>query len=452
MKFFNFTAVTLTLASYSVLYAKDKPNILIIVADDYGYSDSSFNPFHSPEVSTPNIDRLAKSGVTCTDGYVTAHISSATRAGLMTGRYQQRYGLYTAGEAGSGLDMSAKIIPQYLKEQGYTTGQFGKWHLGPDIQWSPYKRGFDYQFGFLGRGAHDYFYLNDPKDPIYRNDVEIEEKGYLTDRLGEEVVDFISRNKENPFFAYLAFNAVHSPMQAPEKDIALFNTPDTTRNIMLAMIHRMDEAIGKVLDKLEEDNLRDNTLIFFISDNGGELKLKAENKPFNGGKHMDYEGGIHVPFLVSWPSQLEQSICSTPVISLDILPTILAALGQENKYDMNSSFDGKNILPLLKGNDKIEDRVFYWSGGSLDPWWAIRKDDWKVVGNKDKRQLFNLKKDIGEKTDLSEQYPEKMKELVALHNAWLEKMADPVNKANYKRWSKGRLNKSDLKREKKNNE
>lgn len=176
-----------------------KPNILIIVADDYGYSDTSTNPYCSKEVSTPNIDRIAASGVICSNGYVSGHISSATRAGLMTGMYQQRFGLYTAGEAGSGLDMQARIFPQYLKEAGYVCGQFGKWHLGPTPEWSPYKRGFDYQFGFLGRGAHDYFKLNDPKDPIYRNDQEIEEKGYLTFRLADEVSEFIERNAKNRF-------------------------------------------------------------------------------------------------------------------------------------------------------------------------------------------------------------------------------------------------------------
>jgi arylsulfatase A-like enzyme len=358
--------------------------------------------------------------------------------------YQQRFGLYTAGEAGSGLDMNVRIFPQYLAEAGYVSGQFGKWHLGPTAEWSPYKRGFDYQFGFLGRGAHDYFKLNDPLDPIYRNDEVVEESGYLTTRLGEEASQYIERNADKPFFAYLAFNAVHTPMEAPREEIARFNTADTTRNVMLAMIKCMDDAVGQVLNTLEREGLRDNTLIFFISDNGGALKLSSENKPLNGGKHMDYEGGIRVPFYVSWPAIIEPSVCDEPVIALDILPSSLSAAGLDSGV---ADFDGVNILPALSRGEKLAERPLYWSGGSMDPWWGIRLGDWKMVGNKGQAQLFNLRRDIGETHDLAAQEPEKFAELKSLHDAWLDQMKEPVNPKNMKRWAPGAMSKGEAKKQ-----
>ena len=412
---------------------QSSPNIVVIVADDYGYSDNSVNPHHAPEVNTPNIERIAKTGVNCTNGYVTAHISSCTRAGLMTGMYQQRFGLYTAGEAGSGLDMSATIFPQYLKPAGYVSGQFGKWHLGPDPSWSPYKRGFDYQFGFLGRGAHDYYKLDDPTDPIYRNDQEVGEKGYLTDVLANEVSQFITKNKNNPFFAYVAFNAVHTPLQAPVEEIRKFSTKDSTRNVMLAMGKRLDDGVGVILDALEKNGLRDNTIVFFISDNGGSLGATSQNKPLRGGKHTDYEGGIRVPFFVSWPVQIKAgTVCENPVIALDILPTCLKAASVTPPA--TAKMDGIDIMPILTGKATDYERPLYWCGGSADPWWAIRKGDWKIVGTKGDTYLYNVKKDIGEDKDLKSGNMKKFDELKALHDKWLAEMKDPVGEKNFKRW------------------
>ena len=201
-----------------------RPNIVLIVADDLGYADVGFNPRHPAEVTTPHLDALARRSVICRQGYVTGNVCSPTRAGLMTGRYQQRLGLYTGGEAGSGLPMSETIFPQYFKPAGYATCQLGKWHLGPTPEWSPALRGFDEVFGFLGRGAHDYFKLDDPDDPIYRGTTPVKESGYLTDRLGEEAVSFIERHRDGPFFLYLAFNAVHAPLQAPADEVARYDT------------------------------------------------------------------------------------------------------------------------------------------------------------------------------------------------------------------------------------
>ena len=423
--------LSLTLA-FSVHAAEQKPNIVVIVADDLGYADVTFNPQHPKEIVTPNLDSLAKAGVICRQGYVTGHVCSPTRAGLMLGRYQQRLGLYTGGEAGSGVPMNEKLFPQYLKPAGYATGQFGKWHLGPDLAWSPALRGFDEVFGFLGRGAHDYFKLDDPNDPIYRGTEVVKETGYLTDRLGEETAAFITKHKAGPFFAYLAFNAVHAPLQAPEDEIAKLNTGNQDRDARLAMGKRMDDAIGKVMTALKDGGVWENTLIFFISDNGGPLAQSADNTPLRGGKHTDYEGGVRVPFLICWPAQLKPGEWQSPVTSLDILPTALAAAGIATPAE--TRLDGQNLLPLLKGETQPPSRDFFWCSGSDEGWWAVRSGDWKLVGEKDKLGLFDLSKDVSEANDLAKQMPEKVAELTKLHDAWLAEMAKPV-KAGEKRYN-----------------
>jgi arylsulfatase A-like enzyme len=429
MKKLAFALLFLLGASLSA--AESKPNIIVVVADDLGYADVLFNSLHPKEIKTPNLDSLAKQSVICRQGYVSGHVCSPTRAGLMTGRYQQRLGLYTGGEAGSGLPMTETIFPQFLKPAGYATGQFGKWHLGPDPAWSPALRGFDEVFGFLGRGAHDYFKLDDPNDPIYRGTQVIQEKGYLTDRLGEETVAFISQNKTKPFFAYLAFNAVHAPLQAPDDEVAKFNTGNPDRNVLLAMGKRLDDAMGKIISTLKQENLWENTLIFFISDNGGPLAQSANNTPLRGGKHTDFEGGIRVPFLISWPAQLKPGDWHSPVSSLDILPTALAAAGVAAPTE--KPLDGQNLLPLLRGESPPQPRDLFWCSGSDEGWWAVRSGDWKLVGEKGRLSLFDLSRDVSESNDLASQQPDKIAELTRLHNAWLGEMAKPV-KAGEKRY------------------
>ena len=429
--FMALSAATCFAESVKASNTASLPNIVLIVADDLGYADVRFNPLHPNEIVTPHLDALAKQSVICRQGYVSGHVCSPTRAGLMTGRYQQRLGLYTGGEAGSGLPMSETIFPQYLKPAGYVTAQFGKWHLGPTPEWSPALRGFDEVFGFLGRGAHDYFKLDDPDDPIYRGTKMVHEKGYLTDRLGDETSAFISRNKNKPFFAYLAFNAVHAPLQAPADEISKFNTANPDRNTLLAMGKRMDDAIGKVMATLKQEGVWGNTFIFFISDNGGPLAQMADNTPLRGGKHQDYEGGIRVPFLVSWPEKLTPGESQVVASSLDILPTVMAACGVPAPKD--KPYDGINLLPLLRGEASPQPRNLFWCSGSEEGWWAVRSGDWKLVGEKARVGLFELCKDLSEKNDLSKQMPEKVAELTRLHDVWLADMANP-DKAGAKRY------------------
>ena len=409
-----------------------QPNIVVILTDDQGYADVSYNSHHPKEVSTPNIDKLARTSVICTAGYTSGHVCSPTRAGLMTGRYQQRFGIYTAGEGGSGVPLSETFFPQHLKKAGYTSGAFGKWHLGVDIKYNALHRGFDEFYGFMGRGAHDYFDLNTPDHPIYRGLKPIKDKGYLTDRITEEAVSFIQRHKDKPFFAYVAYNAVHSPAQAPAADIRK-ETDDPARNTLMAMLRSLDAGVGKIVDTLKTEGVYDNTLLFFLTDNGGSKVMHANNAPLRGYKQQDYEGGVRVPFIVSWPAKLKGgTTCPVPLMSIDILPTALAAAGAGRTGKL--PFDGRNILPALEGKtDKVHDQL-YWSSAAGKGAWAIRAGKWKLVGLKDRLELFDLETDISEAKDLARKHPERVKTLKQLHDSWLDEMAEPANGA-AKRWS-----------------
>jgi len=411
-----------------------RPNIVVIVSDDQGYADVSYNRHHPKEVATPHTDALARSGVVCTSGYTTGAVCSPTRAGLMTGRYQQRFGIYTAGAGGSGVPLDEVMFPQYLKKAGYVSGAFGKWHLGLEPPYNPVNRGFDEFYGFMGRGAHDYFDLtidnNRFGSPIYRNLEPINDKGYLTHRITDEAVSFINRHKDKPFFAYVAYNAVHAPAQAPEEDINRYDTGDEARDILMAMLKHLDDGVGKIIATLKEAGVYDNTLVFYLSDNGGSKAMHADNTPLRGFKQQEYEGGVHVPFIVSWPGRLNRGMtCAVPVVSFDILPTALAAAGIDPPE--NRILDGKNILPALEGKTgKLHDSIC-WNSGDGD--WAIRYGDWKLVGIKDKVEMFNLKDDLSETTDLAGKHPEKVRQLKKIYNTWLDEMAEPLGGA-FKRW------------------
>lgn len=426
-------AITLSLIGMPFfVLAGEKPNIVIILTDDQGYADVSYNPHSPPEVSTPNIDALAHSSVICTQGYTSGHVCSPTRAGLMTGRYQQRFGIYTAGEGGSGVPLNEVFIPQRLKPAGYVSGALGKWHLGLTKEYHAMNRGFDEFYGFMGRGAHPYFDHSDMNHPIYRGFKPIKEEGYLTTRITEEAVDFISHHKKEHFFLYVAYNAVHSPPEAPKEDIKNL-TGDEKRDTLMAMIKHLDMGVGEIVKSLKKHDIYDNTLLIFLTDNGGSNAMSANNAPLRGFKQMDYEGGVHVPFIVSWPAQLKGvKKCDVPMWSIDLFATALDAAGLPLPRD--KPLDGKSILPALKGEtDKLHD-AFYWSSGGAKGKWAIRSGDWKLVAEKKRIELFNLDKDLSEATDLAVKQPKVVSELTDKYNEWLDKMADPVSKQG-KRWN-----------------
>src|SRR5262245_44815552 len=384
-----------------------KPNFIVIVGDDMGYADVGSHG--CKDIPTPNLDALAKAGTRFTNGYVSGPYCSPTRAGLLTGRYQTRFGHEFNPGVGAemGLPLTETTLADRLKAAGYATALVGKWHLGSAEKFHPQKRGFDEFFGFLG-GAHSYFPAKGKADTILRGTKPADEKEYLTDSIGREAVAFVDNHKAKPFFLYLAFNAVHTPMHATDERLKKFeDIKDNTRRTYAAMMWAMDEAIGKLLAKLKDEKLEDNTLIFFISDNGGPTMTGTTingsvNTPLRGSKRTTLEGGIRVPFFVTWPAKVPAGkVYDKPVIQLDILPTALSAAGVEAKADWK--LDGVNLLPHLTGEVKTAPHdVLYWRFGQQ---MAIRKGKWKLVrydanaeGGKgvSPLRLYNLADDIGE--------------------------------------------------------
>jgi arylsulfatase A-like enzyme len=409
-----------------------KPNIIVIVGDDMGYADVGIHG--CKDIPTPNLDALAKAGTRFTNGYVSGPYCSPTRAGLLTGRYQTRFGHeFNPGggaKAGDvGLPLSEMTLADRLKAAGYATALVGKWHLGNAEKFHPQKRGFDEFFGFLG-GAHPYFPAKMKGDTILRGTKPAEETEYLTDAFGREAVAFVDRHKAKPFFLYLAFNAVHTPMHATDARLKKFeDIKDTQRRTYAAMMWAMDEAIGKLLAKLKDEKLEQNTLVFFVSDNGGPTMQGTTingsvNTPLRGSKRTTLEGGIRVPFFVKWPAKVPAGqVYDNPVIQLDVLPTALAAAGVETKGDWK--LDGVNLLPHLTGETKTAPHdALYWRFGQQ---MAIRMGEWKLVrydanaeGGKGVSpvRLYNLAEDVGEKTDLAAKQSEKVKELQAAWDKW----------------------------------
>lgn len=431
LKYAGAGLATLTVpASFSAaeVLAKRRPNIIVIVSDDHGYAEIGVQG--CKDIPTPNIDSIARNGVRFTSGYVSCPVCSPTRAGLITGRYQQRFGHeFNPGPAGQasedfGLPLTETTLASRLKSAGYTTGIVGKWHLGYSEKYWPLERGFDEFFGFLG-GAHSYMdSASDRANPIMRGSRKVEEKEYLTDAFAREAVAFIERHRQRPFFLYLAFNAVHSPLQAPQKYLDRFSEiSDPKRRTFAAMLSAMDDAIGRVLETVRKNGLEEDTLIFFLSDNGGPTaQISSRNDPLRGFKGDVYEGGIRVPFLVQWKGRIPAGrVYEKPVISLDIVPTALAAAGVKAG---NAKFDGVNILPYLIGSRGTPHEALYWRFGSQ---YAIRKGNWKLVKiGGGQPELYDLAADIGEKIDLAAQKPEKVKGLDAQLMKWNSELAEPL--------------------------
>lgn len=402
-----------------------KPNIVVIVADDLGYGDLGVHG--GKDIPTPHIDALAKAGVRATSGYVSGPYCSPTRAGLMTGRYQQRFGHeFNPGGRGPenfGLSLDEVTLPSRLKAAGYVTGMVGKWHLGFDPQFQPTQRGFDEFFGFLG-GAHGYFPAANA-EPIYRGNTPVEESSYLTDAFAREAVSFIDRQKDKAFFLYLPFNAVHNPQHAPKDLLERFSSiADERRRTYAGMLSSMDSAIGQVVAKLKEHQLEENTLVFFISDNGGPVANGSTNPPLNGQKATTWEGGIRVPFFVKWPAKIKAgTVYEQPVIQLDILPTALAAA--EAPATGKAALDGVNLLPYLTGEKTgVPHERLYWRFGKQI---ALRQGDWKLlkVAGDTQPRLYNLKDDIGEQKDLAGAEPERLQKLQAAWDAWDQTLVEP---------------------------
>ncbi len=407
-----------------------QPNIVVIISDDMGYADIGCQG--CKDIPTPNIDSVARKGVRFTNGYVSCPVCSPTRAGLATGRYQQRFGheFNTGPPPGGlrehvGLPLTEVTMADVLKSAGYVTGAVGKWHLGMAPHFHPFKRGYDEFFGFL-HGGHSYI---EPGlgtfNPILRGTKPVDEKKYLTDAFSREAVAFVERHHNEAFFLYLAYNAVHTPMQAPQRYKDSFkHITEQKRRIYAGMLTAMDEGIGKLLAKLRELGLEKDTLLFFINDNGGPTGANgSRNDPLRATKGTMYEGGVRVPFMVQWPGYLKAGgTYNNPVVSLDILPTAAAAGGAE--LPSGRKFDGVNLLPFLTGEKKqTPHETLFWRSGRNH---AARKGDWKLVKMGNETGLYNLASDIGETKDLKREKPDVLKEMQDAYERWDSQMIDPL--------------------------
>jgi arylsulfatase A-like enzyme len=419
--------------SWTCAQEGSRPNVLLIVADDMGYHDLSLHG--NTNFPTPRIDALAASGVRFTSGYASASVCSPTRAGLLTGRYQQRFGHESNPPAGTtrGLPTNEVTLATLLKSAGYATGCVGKWHLGEPAQFYPTVRGFDEFFGFTG-AARSYFPIASPKsyEVLTSNGVVQPEIGYTTDRFGQAATNFIHRHAAEPWFLYLCFNAVHSPLEADPARVARltnYSYPDTNRLLQAAVTLALDDNVGLVLDTLERLGLATNTLVFFINDNGGDPDWPSDNWPLRDAKVSLYEGGIRVPFLVRWPGRIPPGqVVTEPVISLDIVPTALAAAGASPPS--RRPLDGVNLLPLLAGqtNALPRDTLCWRMRGRTLGQSAVRRGDWKLHINDTNGvvQLFRLNPDgTGEYTDLARDNPAKVLELMAAFARWEAGTTEP---------------------------
>ena len=402
-------------------------NIVIIVADDLGYADLGVQG--SPDVLTPGIDSLAADGARLTNAYVSSPVCSPTRAGLLTGRYPQRFGLEFNPPNPSppefGLPRGETTLAEELKGAGYVTGLVGKWHLGTEAEFHPLNRGFDEFFGFLG-GSHSYRDWSSGDDPVLRGFEPVEDGAYLTDAFGREAVSFIRRHADEPFFLYLSYSAVHRPMEKPpRKYMDRFpDVADPLRRKLLAMLSAMDDGIGAVLDEIDAAGLGQSTLVIFLSDNGAPTDLNGSlNTPLRGGKEELFEGGIRVPFIVRWDGRVPAGVeFDLPVIQLDVYSTALAAAGIEGPADRE--IDGVDLIPHLDGtNAGPPHAALFWRYGEPS---AVRKGDWKLLSSgAGPSQLFDLADDIGETADLAASMPEVVSELEAELAGWQAQLPPP---------------------------
>ena len=410
--------------------APEAPNVIVIFVDDLGYNDVSFNG--AEQIDTPNLDRLAAEGVTFTNGYVTASVCSPSRSGLLTGRYPARFGLednlaYNPFDKSLGLPTREKLLPFYLDHAGYYTGVVGKWHLGAARKFTPLQRGFDYFYGFLG-GGHDYWKIDasDAGNKLLLSLVENQSPasftGYLTDALTDKALEFVNEDREQPFFLYLPYNAPHSPFQAPAELIEKYaHVSGDDRRIYLAMVDSLDQNVGRLLEALEQSGKRDNTIIFFLSDNGGDVSRGAmDNGELRDGKGSLYEGGIRVPFVASWPARWPQGETYDPVvISLDIFATALG-VAKATVTDQSRPIDGVNLDPYLRAEQEGRPHeAVFWRETRSDKVSVVRSGDMKLIQvDGGTAMLFNLANDIGEEHDLFETETETAVKLADLWNQW----------------------------------
>ena len=431
------------------------PNIVFIFIDDMGWRDVGF--MGSTYYETPHIDKLAGQGMIFTNAYSNAPNCAPARACLMSGQYGPRHGVYTVDSSSRGPSKRRKLIPientkvlasnvvtiaEAIKPAGYVSASMGKWHLGTDPHVGPTGQGFDVNVGGFSAGHPPKGYFVPYGNPELPDGPPGE---YLTDRLTEEALKFIETNKNKPFFLYLPHYAVHTPLQAKAELIEKYKKKPGSNGqnnpTYAAMIESTDQGIGRIMDKLDELNLANNTVVFFFSDNGG-VRTITSNAPLRGGKGMLYEGGIREPMLVRWPGLVKPgSRCETPIIGIDFYPTLLEIAGI--RKPKGKLLDGKSIVPLLKGGHRLSRKALFWhfpaylqgrAEGARDPYFrtrpggAIRAGDWKLIEyfEDGALELYNLKDDLGEKKNLAKVIPDKTAELHSQMLAWRKAVNAPV--------------------------
>ncbi len=424
--------------------SQSSPNIIIILTDDMGYADVGFNG--CLDIPTPNIDKIASQGVKFTNAYVSYAVCGPSRAGLITGRYQDRFGfsrnpLFAPNDPNMGLPLTEETLAEALKKANYKSVVLGKWHLGAHESLRPLNRGFDDFFGFLS-GGHEYFPENwtlqneyevkaqfDPyRTKLLRNNIRVEEEAYLTDALSREAVNYIEKYKNQPFFMYLAYNAPHAPLQATEKYLNRFdNIQDPKRKTYAAMVSAVDDGVGIILDKLEALNLSENTIVFFLSDNGGPEKTNgSDNGLLRGGKGDVFEGGIRIPFAMKWPKKISGGLVfDSPIISLDIFSTVIVQT--QKIIQTKNKLDGVNLIPYLTGdNNEKPHELLFWRKFDQENY-AIRNSSGdKIIGLKHGVKLFNLNENIGEDDTLIQNNTESLNELKNQYEKWNSQMITPV--------------------------
>ncbi len=419
-----------------VSLASSQPNIILLYSDDAGYADFGFQPGCVDDMKklTPNIDSIAKDGVRLTDAYMSGCVCSPSRAGLMTGRYQQRFGYDNNLPPGTqnGLDLKETFGAKRLQKLGYRTGIVGKWHLGYPAAFHPNKRGFDRFYGLL-QGSRPYYPMDEPTSDrvIQENGKTTKESGYVTDRFGDAAVRFIQSNKDNPFYLFVSFTSPHGPLEPKKEDLKrLAHIQEAKRKNYAGLVVSLDDNVGKILTALKECGIEKNTLVIFTNDNGGQTQLGADNGKLKGKKGTLWEGGTRVPWAMRWPEKIKPgSVIKDPVISLDILPTVVEMSG--SKVSSEWKLDGRSLLPLLTGEKQsLPERALHWRQHGPKGNIAMREGRWKLIYNRrtkgSKPELYDLSSDVGETKDLASVHPEVVADLTKKMAAWESQMKDPI--------------------------
>ncbi|HEY9183222.1 MAG TPA: sulfatase-like hydrolase/transferase [Gammaproteobacteria bacterium] len=419
-----------------------RPNVVLIITDDLGYGD--LGSYGATDLETPNIDGLARDGVRFTDFYANGATCSPTRTGLISGRYQQRYGLeQPLGSQGAsdherGLPATGRSLPQLLKNNGYATALVGKWHLGWNDEFSPTAHGFDYFFGFKSGYVDFYQHTAGSDSPLkadlFENDRAVEVPGYLTDLLTERSVRFIEQNAGRRFFIDVAYNAPHWPYQRPDdpsvardnaRHLTPFDNPTSTRADYVAMVERVDRGVGEILAALERLGLRDDTIVIFTNDNGGEWL--SRNDPLFQRKGSVWEGGIRVPAIFRWPGHIAPGGVSSQVgITMDLTASILAATGTPVPSD--AGLEGIDLFPVLEGRKPPIERTLFWRIAGARRQSAVRAGDWKLLYDGPRALLFNVRTDPSERDDLIGERSEIAQRLAPLVAAWQEDVDDEAKR------------------------